>query len=163
MKATADKTKRSTPSTPAGEGGRIPVTDNDTDAYEPSWGTVFTLGDNAYPDSTRQQFRNCYDATWGKFKKRTRPTAGNHDYKTSGAKPYFNYFRWRAGRPTGYYSYDRGSWHIVVLNSNCKEFGGLGRRSAQWRWLPQTSPTTQRSARWLTSTTRSMLPVANTI
>jgi acid phosphatase type 7 len=98
-------------------------------------GTVFTLGDNAYPDGTRQQFRNCYDPTWGKFKKRTRPTAGNHDYKTSGAKPYFNYFRWRAGRPTGYYSYDRGSWHIVVLNSNCKEIGGCGRRSAQWRWL----------------------------
>jgi alkaline phosphatase len=88
-------------------------------------GTVFTLGDNAYPDGTRQQFRNCYDPTWGKFKKRTRPTAGNHDYKTSGAKPYFNYFRWRAGRPTGYYSYDRGSWHIVVLNSNCKEVGDV--------------------------------------
>ena len=26
-------------------------------------GTVFTLGDNAYPDGTRQQFRNCYDPT----------------------------------------------------------------------------------------------------
>src|ERR671919_1161334 len=72
-------------------------------------GTVFTLGDSVYPEGTRKQFRNCYDPTWGKFKKRTRPTAGNHDYKTSGAKPYFNYFRWRAGRPTGYYSYDRGS------------------------------------------------------
>jgi hypothetical protein len=36
--ATTDKTKRSTPSTPAGEGGRIPVTDNGTDAYDPSLG-----------------------------------------------------------------------------------------------------------------------------
>jgi len=98
-------------------------------------GTVFTLGDNAYRDGTRQQFRDCYDPTWGKYKKRTRPTAGNHDYHTAGAKPYFNYFRWRAGRPTGYYSYDRGSWHIVVLNSNCKEVGGCGKRSAQGRWL----------------------------
>src|SRR5215216_3874643 len=98
-------------------------------------GTVFTLGDNAYPDSTRQQFRNCYDATWGKFKKRTRPTAGNHDYHTAGAKPYFNYFRWRAGRPTGYYSYERGAWHIVALNSNCNEVGGCDWRSAQGRWL----------------------------
>src|ERR671918_168152 len=76
-------------------------------------GTVFTLGDNAYPDGTRQQFRNCYDPTWGKFKKRTRPTAGNHDYKTSGAEPYFDYFGWRAGKPSrGYYSYDLGAWHI---------------------------------------------------
>ena len=54
---------------------------------------------------------------------------------TAGAKPYFNYFRWRAGRPRGYYSYDRGAWHIVALNSNCKEIGGCGRWSAQGRWL----------------------------
>src|SRR5918992_5229955 len=67
-------------------------------------GTVFTLGDNVYPEGTRAQFRDCYGPTWGKYKKRTRPTAGNHEYEISGAKPYFNYFRWRAGRPTGYYS-----------------------------------------------------------
>src|SRR5215213_11342080 len=46
-------------------------------------GTVFNLGDSAYPDGTREQFRNCYDPTWGKYKERTRPTAGNHDYHTS--------------------------------------------------------------------------------
>src|SRR5215212_11433588 len=40
MKATTDKTKRSTPSTLPGEGGSIPVTDNGTDAYKPSWGGV---------------------------------------------------------------------------------------------------------------------------
>jgi hypothetical protein len=98
-------------------------------------GTVFTLGDHAYHDGTRQQFRECYDPTWGKYRKRTRPTAGNHDYHTAGAKPYFNYFRWRAGRPRGYYSYDRGAWHIVALNSNCEEVGGCEWRSAQGRWL----------------------------
>jgi hypothetical protein len=98
-------------------------------------GTVLTLGDSAYPDGTREQFRDCYDPTWGKYKKRTRPTAGNHDYHTAGAKPYFNYFRWRAGRPRGYYSYDRGAWHIVALNSNCEEVGGCDWRSAQGRWL----------------------------
>ena len=27
--------------------------------------TVFTLWDNAYPDGTAAQFRNCYDITWG--------------------------------------------------------------------------------------------------
>jgi hypothetical protein len=98
-------------------------------------GTVFTLGDSVYPDATRAQFRKCYDPTWGKYKKRTRPTAGNHEYDISEAKPYFNYFRWRAGRPTGYYSYDRGAWHIVALNSNCKEVGGCDWKSAQGRWL----------------------------
>jgi acid phosphatase type 7 len=99
-------------------------------------GTVFTLGDHAYHDGTRAQFRDCYGPTWGEYKKRMRPTAGNHDYHTAGAKPYFNYFGWRAGKPgRGYYSYDRGTWHIVVLNSNCKAVVGCGWPSAQWRWL----------------------------
>jgi hypothetical protein len=99
-------------------------------------GTVFTLGDNAYTYGTASEFKNCYDPTWGKYKKRTRPTAGNHDYYTAGAKPYFNYFGWRAGRPSrGYYDYDRGAWHIFALNSNCDKVGGCGRRSPQGRWL----------------------------
>jgi acid phosphatase type 7 len=98
-------------------------------------GTILNLGDSVYPDATRAQFRDCYGPTWGKYKDRTRPVAGNHEYDISGAKPYFNYFRWRAGRPRGYYSYDRGTWHIVALNSNCKEIGGCGRWSAQGRWL----------------------------
>jgi len=99
-------------------------------------GTVFTLGDNAYTYGTAAEFKNCYDPTWGKYKRRTRPTAGNHDYYTAGAKPYFDYFGRRAGRPSrGYYSYDRGSWHIVALNSNCNKVGGCGRHSAQGRWL----------------------------
>jgi hypothetical protein len=99
-------------------------------------GTVFTLGDNVYPSGTRAQFRDCYDRTWGKYKGRTKPTAGDQDYLTPGAKPYFDYFGKAAGEPDkGYYSYDRGSWHIVALNSNCKEVGGCDRGDAQWRWL----------------------------
>jgi hypothetical protein len=99
-------------------------------------GTVFTLGDNAYPDGTSAQFRHCYDRTWGKYKKRTKPAAGNHEYYSSGAKPYFDYFGRRAGKPgKGYYAYDRGSWHIVVLNSNCARAGGCGAHSPQGRWL----------------------------
>jgi hypothetical protein len=98
--------------------------------------TVFTLGDSVYPDGTRKQFRDCYDPTWGKYKKRTRPSVGNRDYETSGAEPYFDYFGWRAGKPSrGYYSYELGAWHIVALNSNCKEVGGCEWRSAQGHWL----------------------------
>ena len=105
-------------------------------------GTVFTLGDNVYPRGTAAYFRDCYDPTWGKHKKRTKPSVGNHEYydanynMTTDAGPYFNYFGWRAGgRGKGYYSYDRGAWHIVVLNSNCGMVGGCGRRSPQGRWL----------------------------
>src|SRR5919199_2600886 len=27
--------------------------------------SVFTLGDNAYPDGSANQYKNCYDPTWG--------------------------------------------------------------------------------------------------
>jgi hypothetical protein len=96
---------------------------------------VFALGDNAYPDGTYQQHRDCYGSSWGRHKDRTKPSAGNHEYNTPDAAGYFNYFGARAG-PTGkgYYSYDRGSWHVVVLNSNCWEVS-CAEGSAQDRWL----------------------------
>jgi acid phosphatase type 7 len=80
-------------------------------------GTVLTLGDNAYPDGTTANFR-CYNASWGAFKSRTRPSPGNHEYHTSGAAPYYAYFGSRAGPSgRGYYSFNLGSWHIISLNS----------------------------------------------
>ncbi len=83
-------------------------------------GTVFALGDNAYPNGTAANFQNCYDPTWGRHKARTYPVVGNHEYDSSAtAVSYFNYFGPTAGDPTkGYYSFDLGAWHIVVLNSN---------------------------------------------
>jgi hypothetical protein len=80
-------------------------------------GTVFALGDDAYPSGTTADF-GCYDASWGKFKARTRPAPGNHEYQTTGAAPYYSYFGNLAGPSgKGYYSYDVGGWHVVSLNS----------------------------------------------
>jgi hypothetical protein len=99
-------------------------------------GTVVTLGDNAYSAGTAKQFRDCYDPTWGRHLTRTRPSAGNHDYATADAGPYFDYFGSAAGaRGQGWYSYDLGAWHIVVLNSNCFAIGGCGNASPQLAWL----------------------------
>ena len=99
-------------------------------------GTVFTAGDNAYDRGTLADFRSCYDPTWGAFKSRTRPSAGNHDYETSGASGYFTYFGWRAGPAgKGYYAYNLGAWRIYALNSNCAAIGGCGASSLQTRWL----------------------------
>src|SRR5918992_342309 len=84
-------------------------------------GTVFTAGDNAYKEGTLWQFNNCYDLTWGRHKARTKPAVGNHEYRTPGASGYFDYFGAAAGeRGRGYYSYDRGAWHIIALNSECR-------------------------------------------
>ena len=73
-------------------------------------GTVVTLGDNAYTSGSAAQYRDCYDPTWGRHKSRTKPSAGNHEYETSGATGYFGYFGAKAGPAgKGWYSYDLGS------------------------------------------------------
>ncbi len=99
-------------------------------------GVVFTLGDHAYEAGTPIEFAACYDPSWGRHRSRTRPSPGNHDYLTDGASGYFEYFGGAAGDPgKGYYSYTLGSWHIIVLNSNCEAIGGCGPGSPQERWL----------------------------
>ncbi|HET9708168.1 MAG TPA: Ig-like domain-containing protein [Gemmatimonadales bacterium] len=94
---------------------------------------VFTLGDNAYPNGSTNDYKNCYNPTWGAFKSRTHPSAGNHEYDVSStAAPYFAYFGASAGTAgQGYYSFDLGSWHVVVLNSNIATDPG----SPQELWL----------------------------
>jgi len=95
-------------------------------------GTVFTAGDNAYSDGSALNFTNCYQPSWGKFKDRTRPSPGNHDYHTSNGSGYYAYYGANAGPAgRGYYSYDLGAWHIVSLNSNVSMSAG----SAQEQWL----------------------------
>jgi hypothetical protein len=97
---------------------------------------VLTLGDNQYENGALAKFRESYDATWGRFKAITYPAAGNHDYGTRGATGYFAYFGAAAGDPAkGYYSFDLGAWHIIVLNSNCGAVGGCGAGSPQETWL----------------------------
>jgi PKD repeat protein len=98
-------------------------------------GTVMALGDNVYNHGTAAEYANCYHPTWGRHRWRTYPAVGNRDYDTDTARPYFDYFGARAGDPAkGYYSYDLGAWHIIVLNSN-KDFVATASNSAQLQWL----------------------------
>ena len=99
-------------------------------------GTVLPLGDLAYQDGSKADFENCYAPTWGRFKDRSRPVLGNHEYVQKGAGPYFDYWGDAAGdRTKGYYSFDIGSWHIVALNSNCSDAGGCSKGSPMEQWL----------------------------
>jgi hypothetical protein len=100
-------------------------------------GTVLTLGDNVYGGGTLEEFTDCYGPSWGRYKDRTKPSPGNHDYNSEGAEGYFDYFDGEAiGDPEeGYYTYDLGAWHLVALNSNCVEVGGCDASSPQVRWL----------------------------
>jgi hypothetical protein len=97
-------------------------------------GLIFTTGDNAYETGTLEEFEKCYGPTWGRHRSRTRPSPGNHDYYTSGATGYFQYFGEVAGPfGVGYYSYDYGAWKILSLNSNVPAGAG----SAQFNWVSQ--------------------------
>ncbi|MDQ3866717.1 MAG: metallophosphoesterase [Actinomycetota bacterium] len=90
---------------------------------------VLTLGDNAYPNGSLRDYARCYAPTWGRFRARTHPSPGNHDYATPGAFGYFHYFGPRSPRP--YYSFDLAGWHFVSLNSEIAHARG----STQERWL----------------------------
>ena len=103
-------------------------------------GTVFAAGDLAYEKGSAEEFKNCYDPSWGRFKDRTKPALGNHEYVDTKASAYFQYWGAQAGPPgKGYYSYDLGDWHIVVLNTNCyvKDLRGCGTGSPQETWLKE--------------------------
>lgn len=94
-------------------------------------GTVFTAGDNVYSGSPTR-FADCYAPTWGRHKARTRPSPGNHDYRTLRGAQYYAYFGAAAGDSgRGYYSYELGGWHIISLNSNALMIAG----SPQEQWL----------------------------
>src|SRR5438876_4771773 len=101
-------------------------------------GTVFTAGDLAYERGSAENFKNCYAPTWGRFKDRTKPALGNHEYANRTASGYFQYWGAQAGPAgKGYYSYDLGDWHIVALNTNCdaKSLGGCAAGSPEETWL----------------------------
>lgn len=122
---------------------------------------VIALGDNQYECGTLSDFQGAYDPSWGRLKSITHPVIGNHEYNISGgtdaacpgtpapsdASGYFNYFGVAADPAypgclpncKGYYSFDLGSWHIIVLNAMLcgSAFGGSQcyQGSAQEKWL----------------------------
>ena len=80
---------------------------------------VLTLGDTQYPQSSLPELMGSYNKSWGALLDKTRPTIGNHEYRTPGAKGYYTYFKDRQPGPPGYYRLNIGGWKITVLNSNC--------------------------------------------
>jgi hypothetical protein len=112
---------------------------------------VMPLGDNQYDNGSLSDYQNYYGKSWGAFKAKTHPVIGNHEGGEGGSNQgYFDYFNGvgvqtgAAGdRSKGYYSYDLGSWHIIVLNGNCGGFSFNGSSTvcdqggAQEIWLRQ--------------------------
>ena len=106
---------------------------------------VLVLGDNQYNHGLFSEYESAgaYNDTWGVFDPIVHPVTGNHEYDTSGAAGYFQYFGDNGvttGSPGGYYSFNVGSWHIIALNSDCSASGCSDSvagttSSAQVTWL----------------------------
>lgn len=89
---------------------------------------VLLLGDNVYDNGTAREYAECYHPTWGRFRDRTWPTPGNHEYQTPGATGYFGYFGAAAG--PGYYAFNLGRWRLISLDSNLS--GAAKARQLAW-------------------------------
>jgi alkaline phosphatase len=89
---------------------------------------VLGLGDFQYQKGSLRAFNNSYDRSWGRFLPRTYPINGtSHDLYGTGE--YVDY--WNGGSAGAHgrtpipqqaqwsYSFDRGGWHFVALNTSC--------------------------------------------
>jgi calcineurin-like phosphoesterase family protein len=106
---------------------------------------VLLLGDNAYNDGTAAEYAEFFAPVMGtdSLKSRIRACAGNHDYHTAGAMPYFSALGvTAAGTPDqSYYSFDAGDWHFISLNSEVEQ----DQDSRQLQWLRDDLSSRQRT------------------
>jgi hypothetical protein len=104
---------------------------------------VLALGDTQYDSGKLSDFQASHDPSWGRVRSITHPAVGNHEYGTSGASGYFDYFNGAGAasgpaglRGQGYYSFDIGTWHLIALNtSDMCRFVACGAGSPQEQWL----------------------------
>src|ERR1041384_4868428 len=89
---------------------------------------VFTTGNNIASGSGSTDPNSCFGPTWGKFlttKGGMHVALGNMDFTSVGGPAnVYSYFGGSAGAPNGYYSFDAGSWHIIVLNTTSEQTPG---------------------------------------
>lgn len=90
------------------------------------------LGD-VYETGTAREFEKHYASSWGRFKRITRPTPGNHEWgnREVGYDRYWGRRAFGAGGDEHYYSFNLGGWHFVSLNSE----EDTGAASSQVAWL----------------------------
>ncbi len=90
------------------------------------------LGD-VYESGTADEFANWYHPSFGRFKAKSSPTVGNHEWasRAGGYDPYWGALAPQQAGGGHYYSFDLGGWHFISLNT--EEPAGAG--SPQLAWL----------------------------
>jgi hypothetical protein len=109
-------------------------------AADPEADALLVLGDAQYDNGTLTEYQAWFasrvDGVLGAS--RVRPVPGNHDYTTSGAPGYYDYFGNRAGgRGKGWHTFTLGGWRFVAANSQCNYYGvgGCGPNSTQGKFI----------------------------
>lgn len=113
-------------------------------ALAPSF--LITLGDNNYPDGEAEtiddnigqhyhEFIHPYTGSYGAGASVNRffPSLGNHDWNTTDAQPYLDYFELPGNER--YYDFRSGPLHFFALDSDVEEPDGIERDSLQAAWL----------------------------
>ena len=77
---------------------------------------VIGLGDLQYEDGELADFESTWSKGWGRFANILQPVPGNHEYKTTDADGYFEYFD-----IGDYYVREIGGWRVYLLDANCEE------------------------------------------
>lgn len=82
-------------------------------------GPLLLAGDLAYMHGSIQNFQECFDPSWGRFRDRWRPVPGNHEYETAFAAGFRQYFG-DSGGTNGrtFYSFRAGDWLVLMLDSS---------------------------------------------
>ncbi len=100
-------------------------------------GLYFVAGDGSNENGNLYEYQHCFGSSWGQLMPDIRPVPGNHDYKSNPLENYWVYFDGLAGEPgKGWYSFEHGGWHIVMLNANCG-YVACGPSSEQVAWLKE--------------------------
>jgi len=115
---------------------------------------AFTVGNNLADMGAGTTFQNCFDPKWGAFKSRTYYSIGNADFGTDrGPDGVYGYLGTGTAAGAlevahkGWFSFDKGSWHIVVLNTSDWEHGG----AATFGIDAALHPTPSEQVDWLTT------------
>ena len=126
-----------------------PILDQVSDMIK-SWDPEFiiTVGDNNYPNGAAeiidenigqyfQEYIHPYHGIYGDGADQNRffPTLGNHDWLTTGAQPYLDYFTLPGNER--YYDFVWGEVHFFALDSDSREPDGVGVSSIQAQWLKE--------------------------
>ena len=113
-----------------------------------SWNpaAILTVGDNNYPngsaatiDANIGQYYHSYIGNYrgsygaGSATNRFFPTLGNHDWETSGAQPYLDYFTLPGNER--YYDFVLDNVHFFAVDSDVHEPHGISSSSTQAQWL----------------------------